>query len=245
MLAMALILGAALSGCGSSGEEVTSTTAAAAEENTQNTQTADNLTGMEAEFAEGQAHKGGKLTMGETGDVGEFFSPYKQGTLVTYGWAVYEPLAWLSSDGTWTPCLAESWERDDENFTLTVHLRKDVTFSGGEPMTADDVVFSHACRMEYGTASTIGNPASVEKVDDYTVVFTWPSFSLNYEVWVLGQYLGIQLAEVGEGSLDISGSIEAGLEGGSEYFLIEQDRTYDRDPFDSLAISRDNLIRLG
>lgn len=119
MLAMALVLGAALSGCGSSGEEVTSTTAAAAEENTQNTQTADNLTGMEAEFAEGQAHKGGKLTMGETGDVGEFFSPYKQGTLVTYGWAVYEPLAWLSSDGTWTPCLAESWERDDENFMLT------------------------------------------------------------------------------------------------------------------------------
>ena len=48
MLAMALVLGAALSGCGSSGEEVTSTTAAAAEENTQNTQTADNLTGMEA-----------------------------------------------------------------------------------------------------------------------------------------------------------------------------------------------------
>ena len=129
MLAMALVLGAALSGCGSSGEEVTSTTAAAAEENTQSTQTADNLTGMEAEFAEGQAHKGGKLTMGAT-DAGEFFSPYKQGTLVTYGWAVYEPLAWLSSDGTWTPCLAESWERDDENFTLTVHLRKDVTFSG-------------------------------------------------------------------------------------------------------------------
>ena len=48
MLAMALILGAALSGCGSSGEEVTSTTAAAAEENTQNTQTADNLTGLPA-----------------------------------------------------------------------------------------------------------------------------------------------------------------------------------------------------
>ena len=188
MLAMALVLGAALSGCGSRGEEVTSTTAAAAEENTQSTQTADNLTGMEAEFAEGQAHKGGKLTMGAT-DAGEFFSPYKQGTLVTYGWAVYEPLAWMSDDGTWTPCLAESWERDDENFTLTVHLRKDVTFSGGEPMTADDVVFSHASRMEYGTASTIGNPTSVEKVDDYTVVFTWPSFSLNYEVWVLGQYI--------------------------------------------------------
>ena len=27
--------------------------------------------------------------------------------------------------------------------------------------------------------------------------------------------------------------------------LIEQDTTYDRDPFDSLKISRDNLIKLG
>ena len=39
--------------------------------------------------------------------------------------------------------------------------------------------------------------------------------------------------------------IQAGLEGGSEYFLIEQDDTYGRDPFDSLRISRDNLIAMG
>lgn len=39
--------------------------------------------------------------------------------------------------------------------------------------------------------------------------------------------------------------IEAGLAGGSEYFLIEQDDTYGRDPFESLKISRDNLIKLG
>ena len=80
---------------------------------------------------------------------------------------------------------------------------------------------------------------------DYRIVY--PNVDLNEmrRQGINPQYLGIQFAEVGEGSLDISGSIEAGLEGGSEYFLIEQDRTYDRDPFDSLAISRDNLIRLG
>lgn len=147
------------------------------------------LTDIEEEFAEGQAHKGGKLTMGYASPAGEFFSPYKQGTLVTYGWAVYEPLAWMYDDGTWEPCIAESWERDDENFTLTVHLRDDVKFSGGEPLTADDVVFSHASRMEYGTASTIGNPVSVEKIDESTVQFKWADFSLNYEMWVLGQYI--------------------------------------------------------
>lgn len=55
----------------------------------------------------------------------------------------------------------------------------------------------------------------------------------------------VEFAEVGEGSLPVKECIEAGLEGGSEYFLIEQDATYGRDPFESLKISRDNLIRLG
>ncbi len=55
----------------------------------------------------------------------------------------------------------------------------------------------------------------------------------------------VEFAEVGEGTLPIKECIEAGLASGSEYFLIEQDTTYDRDPFDSLKISRDNLIKLG
>lgn len=55
----------------------------------------------------------------------------------------------------------------------------------------------------------------------------------------------VEFAEVGEGNLPIRECIEAGLAGGSEYFLIEQDDTYGRDPFESLKISRDNLISLG
>lgn len=194
VLALVMILGTVLTGCGSKQTNAAPTNAP--ENNNAPTIPSHApsepvvLEGKEAEFAEGQAHKGGKLTMGVTAAAaGEFFSPYKQGQLIMYGWAVYEPLAWMYDDGTWEPCLAESWERDDENFTLTVHLRQDVKFSGGEPMTADDVVFSHAKRLEYGTASTIVNPTSIEKVDDYTVKFTWPSFSLNYEIWVLGQYI--------------------------------------------------------
>lgn len=54
-----------------------------------------------------------------------------------------------------------------------------------------------------------------------------------------------QFAEVGEGCLDMPSIIEAGLESGSEYFMIEQDRTYGRDVYESLAISRANLVRMG
>ena len=55
----------------------------------------------------------------------------------------------------------------------------------------------------------------------------------------------VEFAEVGEGSLPVKECIEAGLAGGSEYFLIEQDTTYGRDPFESLKISKENLEKLG
>lgn len=55
----------------------------------------------------------------------------------------------------------------------------------------------------------------------------------------------VEFAEIGEGNLPVKECIEAGLEGGSEYFLIEQDTTYGRDEFESLKISRDNLIKMG
>ena len=55
----------------------------------------------------------------------------------------------------------------------------------------------------------------------------------------------VQFAEVGEGTLDIPACIEAGLNGGSEYFLVEQDLSYGRDPFDCLKTSRDNLVKMG
>ena len=55
----------------------------------------------------------------------------------------------------------------------------------------------------------------------------------------------VQFAELGQGNLPLKACIEAGLEGGAEYFLIEQDDSYGRDPFDCLKDSRDHLISLG
>ena len=55
----------------------------------------------------------------------------------------------------------------------------------------------------------------------------------------------VQFAEVGEGTLPIKACMEAGLAGGAEYFLVEQDDCYGRDPFESLKISHGNLVELG
>ncbi len=142
-----------------------------------------------AQTSTGERVEGGTLYFGTSDVLGEFFSPYKQGSLAGYGWPCYQPLAWQREDQSWDPCLAESWERDDEAYTLTLHLVENATFSDGTPLNADDVVFSLATRAEYGTDGTIGSPVSVEKVDDYTVTITWDSFSLNYEQWILGEYI--------------------------------------------------------
>jgi sugar phosphate isomerase/epimerase len=55
----------------------------------------------------------------------------------------------------------------------------------------------------------------------------------------------VQFAEIGEGNLDWNPIIDQALASGVEYLLVEQDDTYGRDPFESLAISRDHLLELG
>jgi len=54
-----------------------------------------------------------------------------------------------------------------------------------------------------------------------------------------------RFAEIGEGNLNWPAIMEAAAQGGVEWYLVEQDRCYDRDPFESLAISYRNLKAMG
>lgn len=55
----------------------------------------------------------------------------------------------------------------------------------------------------------------------------------------------VEFAEIGEGNLDWPAIIEAGLEAGSKYLIVEQDTTYGRDEFESLRISAEYLKKIG
>ncbi|GAK56423.1 ABC-type dipeptide transport system, periplasmic component [Candidatus Vecturithrix granuli] len=57
---------------------------------------------------------------------------------------LYEKLVIFEMDDFTTPVpdLAESWEVAEDGRTWTFHLRKDALFASGNPVTADDVVFS-------------------------------------------------------------------------------------------------------
>lgn len=67
----------------------------------------------------------------------------------------------------------------------------------------------------------------------------------DHDTW--SQYWSdiVQFAEVGQGNLDFTGVIEAGIAGGAAYLLIEQDEQYGRDIYACLAGSRAHLVELG
>jgi len=75
--------------------------------------------------------------------------------------------------GEYIPWLAESYEYNDDFTAITVHLRDGVTWSDGEPFTADDVTFTYNLLLEnpgmVWAAEVAKWVESVEKIDDLTV----------------------------------------------------------------------------
>lgn len=78
----------------------------------------------------------------------------------------------------WEPFLAESYEILPDKLTYRFTLRKDIRFSDGTPITADDVIFSYNTVMNPGVDSDhlksyLKRIKSVRKVDDRTVEFVF------------------------------------------------------------------------
>jgi peptide/nickel transport system substrate-binding protein len=57
-------------------------------------------------------------------------------------YSVFGTLWMLTADGETNMVLAESYEYNDDNTQLTIHLRDDAKFADGNPVTADDVIYS-------------------------------------------------------------------------------------------------------
>lgn len=107
------------------------------------------------------------------------FSP--TATAVTPGTAFfYEPLVRLdrTSAGVVLPHLAEEWEFSEDGTELTFTLRDDVTWSDGEPFTAEDVAFTWQLVID-GETNTAYPFTAVEASDDthVTVTYDQPSFT--------------------------------------------------------------------
>jgi peptide/nickel transport system substrate-binding protein len=76
------------------------------------------------------------------------------------------------------PVLAESWKANSTAHVWTFKIRQGVTFHGGAPMTADDVVYTYKLHTNpkkgSNALSAFGGvlvPSGVKKVDQFTVEF--------------------------------------------------------------------------
>ena len=77
--------------------------------------------------------------------------------------------------------LAERWELSKDYKTITFHLRRDVRWSDGIPLTSRDVLFTMKVIYDPSVPNSIryglmvdGKPIAASAPDDYTVVMTLP-----------------------------------------------------------------------
>ncbi|PSN15395.1 peptide ABC transporter substrate-binding protein [filamentous cyanobacterium CCT1] len=110
---------------------------------------------------------------------------------------VYEPLASYNQAGELVPFLADEIPTAEnggiaaDGTTVTWTLRPDVTWSDGEPFTADDVVFTFEFIrnpvVAAATAQYYEGVKSVEAIDDYTVKITFTDPTPAWSVPFTGQ----------------------------------------------------------
>lgn len=144
------------------------------------------LTGCSLNQFKTEAAQVSQLIFVSPSDPSTFNAPINSSLYSTYVFGfINEGL--ISQNGLTTelePALAESWEISDDQKQIIFTLRKDLKWSDGEPITADDVVFTYNDvylneKVPTGTRDILrigsqGAFPSVSKVDERRVKFTVP-----------------------------------------------------------------------
>jgi peptide/nickel transport system substrate-binding protein len=95
------------------------------------------------------------------------------------------------------PELAKSWEWSADGKQLTMNLIEGAKWSDGAPFTADDVMFTWEGYIQDSNVnaprgadawSWDGKPATLEKVGDYTIKFTFPVSKPYDAFYLMGEF---------------------------------------------------------
>lgn len=177
LLAVIMVL-SLLSGCGNSKTDTNSGT------NTDNTTTTspDNSTSNDTEPS---ANDSRVLHVAASGDTGTLYPLALSGGFVMLQYAFYDPLWTQLADGTKVMLLAESYEPADESgIRFTLKLRQNVQFNNGNPLTADDVMFTmEMCKDDPRFYLNVGyvDFEKTKVVDDYTIDVWYTTTSYTQE----------------------------------------------------------------
>ena len=99
-------------------------------------------------------------------------------------YALHDAVVKPMPDELYSPCLAESWTKSEDDLTYDFVLRQGVKFHNGEPVTAEDVKFSFERYRGSSSALMHEQVASIETPDARHVRFKmkkpWPDFLTFY-----------------------------------------------------------------
>ncbi|WP_336789136.1 ABC transporter substrate-binding protein [Paenibacillus sp. MMO-177] len=177
-----------------------------------------------------QAKDGGNLILGVQADP-VVLNPIYAGDRVslTIDQALYAPLFQVNN-GKKTFYLADSLEPSADNLTYTLKLKSGLTWHDGQPLTADDVVFTFDTILDEKQNSFFrenliinGKPIKAVKVDDTTVEFQLPQVNPAFEA-TLVQLTPIP-KHIFEGEANIEKSTKNNAPVGSGAFKFKEYKT--------------------
>ncbi|MDR0906549.1 MAG: ABC transporter substrate-binding protein [Oscillospiraceae bacterium] len=132
------------------------------------------------------------LTIAVTSDSGTLDPLYNVGwDLLNALRMIYEPLWEYQGDGTQRFILAKDFTAETPTKWL-IHLRDDVTFSNGNPFTADDVLFSlWRANNRIGVQAFISelDYDNCKAIDDYTVELNFTEASISFTATFASIYM--------------------------------------------------------
>lgn len=170
-----------LTACGGAGAEEASTTETATEEVVEVEKNAEVISEVTEEDFESMADEITIAVQKEAVTLDPVLLAYTTDLQIVN--MMCETLVKTTDDGTDTmPGLAESWDISEDGMVYTFHIVPDLTFSDGTPVTAEDWEFTFERAMTTSESSWVfstDNIASIEMIDDATLVITLKELSLS------------------------------------------------------------------
>jgi peptide/nickel transport system substrate-binding protein len=160
---VAIAMGA-VAGCGSQATSSSSNT------NQSSSNTADNSKPVD----------GGSVTLQTPSTPDEDLNPDIQNSEYdqwVYVQPAFEKLLNEQADGTYTPALAKSYDISPDKKTVTFHLRDDAKWSDGQPITADDVVFTYNVTATKEYQDILQGPITTTNIVGYDKLNSKNSFA--------------------------------------------------------------------
>ncbi|MFW5734995.1 MAG: extracellular solute-binding protein [Oceanidesulfovibrio sp.] len=144
------------------------------------------------DYVNPDAPKGGVARFGAIGSYDNFNPFIIKGISASGLGLIYDTLTVRSDDEPFTEygLLAESMEVADDNTSITFNLRPEATFADGEPVTAEDVIFTFNVLVEKGSPLYKRYYADVQNVvamDKHAVRFEFISGDNPELPLILGQ----------------------------------------------------------